>query len=95
MGKYLIVVEKSQTGYSAYAPDVPGCIATGKTMDQTVANMKLALVVHLRSIADDGEELPKPRGIAAYLEAVNDSEGEEYFLTHISAEDVSPQRIHA
>ncbi len=95
MEKYLIAVEKSQTGYSAYSPDIPGCIATGKTVDKTVANMKSALVVHLRSMVDDGEELPAPRGIAAYLDAVSSSEGEEYFLTHIAVEDVSPQRIHA
>lgn len=95
MEKYLIVVEKSQTGYSAYAPGVPGCIATGKTMDKTIANMKSALVVHLRSMADDGEELPKPRGFAAYLDAVSGSEGEEYFLTHIAVEDVATQRIYA
>jgi len=95
MEKYLIVVEKSQTGYSAYAPDVPGCIATGKTVDKTVADMKSALVLHLRGMAEDGEKLPKPRGIAAYLEAVSSSEGEEYFLTHIAIEDVAPQRIHA
>lgn len=94
MEKYLIVVEKSQTGYSAYSPDVPGCVATGKTIDKTVADMKSALVLHLRSMADDGEELPEPRGIAAYLEAVSASEGEEYFLTHIAVEDVAPQGMY-
>lgn len=95
MEKYLIVVEKSQRGYSAYSPDVPGCIATGKTMEKTVADMKSALSLHLRAIADDGEELPEPGGIAAYLEAVSASEGEEYFLTHIAVDEVSPQKIPA
>jgi predicted RNase H-like HicB family nuclease len=95
MEKYLIVVEKSQTGYSAYSPDVLGCIATGKTIDQTIANMKSALAFHLRGISDDGEEIPKPRGIQSYLDAERDSEGEEYFITHIDFESVLPERMPA
>lgn len=95
MEKYLIVVEKSETGYSAYSPDVLGCIATGKTIEKTIANMKAALVLHLRGIMEDGEPLPKPRGVASYVDAVSNSEGEEYFLTHIATESVLPERILA
>jgi len=46
-GKYLVVVEKSQTGFSACSPDLLGCIATGKTIEKTMANMKSALSIHL------------------------------------------------
>lgn len=95
MEKYLIVVEKGKTGYSAYTQDGPGCIATGKTMDQTVANMKSALTLHLQSMMEDGDELPKPGGIASYLEAVSSSEDEDYFLTHLAVENVAPQRVQA
>mgnify|MGYP001035675300 CR=1 FL=1 len=95
MDKYLVVVEKSETGYSAYSPDVVGCIATGKTIEKTIANMKTALALHLHNMAEDGEALPTPRGIASYLEAINNSEGEEYFLAHIMMKHVLPELAHA
>lgn len=93
MEKYLIVVEKTETGYSAYSPEVLGCIATGKTIDKTIANMKSALAAHLRAIIKDNEEIPKPKGIQSYLDAERDSAGEEYFITHIVVESVLPEGI--
>jgi predicted RNase H-like HicB family nuclease len=84
MERYLIVIEKSETGFSSYSPDVLGCIATGKTLDQTITNMKSALAFHLRGLLEDGEEIPKPRGVKSYIDAEKESEGEEYFITHIS-----------
>ncbi|NMF60096.1 type II toxin-antitoxin system HicB family antitoxin [Pseudanabaena yagii] len=78
--QYLIVLEKSDTGFSAYSPDVAGCIATGETLEDTTKLMRSALVLHLADV----DELPKPRGIDAYLDALRDSEGEEFYLTHIS-----------
>ncbi len=93
MKKYLIVVEKSQTGYSAYSPEVLGCVATGKTIDKTLANMKAALAMHLRALIEDGEEIPQPRGIQSYLDAEKDSAGEEYFITHIVVDSVLPERV--
>lgn len=90
MENYLIVIEKSQTGFSAYSPDVLGCIATGRTIHQTIVNMKSALAFHLQGLAADGEKMPKPRGIQAYLDAERDSEGEEYLITHIAVEKVLP-----
>ncbi len=91
--KYLVVVEKSRTGFSAYSPDVLGCIATGKTIEKTMTNMKSALLVHLQSIIEDGEKLPKPGGLQSYLQAKKDSEGEEYFITHVDVESVLPRKI--
>lgn len=78
--KYLIVLEKSETGFSAYSPDVAGCIATGVSLEETTEQMRSALVLHLADV----EDLPQPRGIDAYLEALRDSEGEEFFLTHVA-----------
>lgn len=46
-GKYLIVIEKGENNYSAYSPDVLGCIATGKSIEKTIANMKSALMMHI------------------------------------------------
>jgi len=78
--QYLIVLEKSDTGFSAYSPDVEGCIATGETLEDTTKLMRSALILHLADI----DEFPKPSGIDAYLDALRDSEGEEFYLTHIS-----------
>jgi predicted RNase H-like HicB family nuclease len=78
--QYLIVLEKSDTGFSAYSPDVAGCIATGETLEDTTKLMRSALVLHLADV----EKLPKPRGIDAYVDVLRDSEGEEFYLTHIS-----------
>jgi predicted RNase H-like HicB family nuclease len=95
MERYLIVIEKSETGFSAYSPDVLGCIATGDTLDQTIANIKSALEFHLQGLLEDGEEIPKPRGIQSYLDAEKESEGEEYFMTHVSVKDVLPETVLA
>lgn len=93
MERYLIVIEKSETGFSSYSPDVLGCIATGETLDQTIANMKSALSLHLRGLVEDGEEIPKPRGVQSYLDAEKDSAGEEYFITHIAVKDIFPESV--
>ncbi|GBE76747.1 hypothetical protein myaer87_39740 [Microcystis aeruginosa NIES-87] len=82
--KYLIVLEKSETGFSAYSPDVLGCVATGATLEETTEQMRSALALHLADV----ENLPQPRGIDAYLEALQDSEGEAFFLTHIPIDQV-------
>jgi predicted RNase H-like HicB family nuclease len=93
--KYLIVIEKSATGYSVYSPDVFGCIATGSTIQKAIVNMKLALSHHLQEMIKEGEAPPKPRGVAAYLDAVSQSEGEEYLLTLMAVENVLPEKILA
>lgn len=63
--RYLIVVESGEHNYSAYAPDVPGCIATGATVAETVQRMREALVLHLAGLAEDGLPIPEPTSIAA------------------------------
>jgi predicted RNase H-like HicB family nuclease len=95
MARYLIVIEKSDTGFSSYSPDVLGCIATGKTLDQTIAAMKSALAFHLQGLLEDDEEIPQPRGVESYLDAERESEGEDYFITHIAVKDLLPERVTA
>ncbi|MGA1133249.1 MAG: type II toxin-antitoxin system HicB family antitoxin [Prochlorotrichaceae cyanobacterium] len=82
--QYLIVLEKSGTGFSAYSPDVLGCIATGQSLEETTAAMQSALIEHLT----DYDTLPQPCGIDAYLDALRDSEGETFYLTHISIDSL-------
>ena len=82
INQYLIVLEKSETGFSAYSPDVLGCIATGQSLEETTTAMELALTKHLA----DQDSLPQPRGIDAYLDALQNSEGETFYLTHLSVD---------
>ena len=60
MYKYLIIFEKTKTGFSAYSPDVPGCIATGKTKKSTEKNMKEAIEFHIEGLLQEGLKIPKP-----------------------------------
>jgi len=65
--KYLIIIEKANKNYSAYIPDVPGCIATGKTIEETKKNIKEALDMHLEGLAEDGLTSPRPKAKADYV----------------------------
>jgi predicted RNase H-like HicB family nuclease len=65
--KYLVVIEKTKTGYSAYSPDLPGCIATGKTKKQVEKSMKDAIEFHLEGLRDEGRRPPMPQSYSAYM----------------------------
>lgn len=66
--KYLIVVEKTGTGYSAYSPDIDGCIATGSTKDKVEKNMKGAIGFHLEELKLEKQEISRPNSYSDYLE---------------------------
>ena len=66
--KYLIVVEKTGTGYSAYSPDIDGCAATGATRDEVENNMREAVAFHLEGLAAENVQVPEPRSYSNYLE---------------------------
>ena len=66
--KYLIVVEKTETGFSAYSPDVPGCVSTGRTEEETEANMKEAIEFHVDGLKQEGLPVPGPSAKSAYVE---------------------------
>lgn len=57
---YVIVIEKTETGYSAYVPDLPGCISVGDNKEQIEANIQEAIVLHLEGMKEDGLEIPPP-----------------------------------
>lgn len=68
MNRYLIVIEPTGTGFSAYSPDLPGCIATGKTAGETEAEMGAAIAFHLEGLRLAGSEIPRPRSTATFCE---------------------------
>ena len=67
--KYLIIYEKTTTEYSAYAPDLPGCIAAGFSFEETAQLMRRAVELHLEWMRTDGDPIPEPTTLAAYLDA--------------------------
>lgn len=68
MQRYLIVLEPTATGYSAYSPDLAGCVATGTTRAEVEANMREAISLHLEGLREDGEPVPPGQTIATYVE---------------------------
>jgi predicted RNase H-like HicB family nuclease len=58
--KYMVVYERGKRNFSGFAPDVPGCVSTGKTLDEMRAMMKEALEFHLEGLALDGDQIPQP-----------------------------------
>lgn len=66
--RYLIVIESTSTGFSAYSPDVPGCVATGTTREEAEREMREAISFHLDGLREDGAKLPEPHASSAYVE---------------------------
>jgi len=66
--KYLVIYEKSSNGYSAYAPDLPGCVAAGFTLDETAELMRGAVAMHLKAMREDGDPIPEPSSEAGLIE---------------------------
>jgi predicted RNase H-like HicB family nuclease len=68
MKKYLIIIEKTNTGYSVYSPDLDGCVSTGKTIEEAEQNMREAIEFHLKGLQLEGYEIPEPRSCSTYVE---------------------------
>jgi predicted RNase H-like HicB family nuclease len=67
MHRFLIVIERANGNYSAYSPDLPGCVAIGKTRDQVARNIHEAIEMHVRGLLEDGLPVPQSRSYAEYV----------------------------
>jgi predicted RNase H-like HicB family nuclease len=67
--RYAVVIEKAVGNYSAYVPDLPGCVATGETVAAVEAEIREAIRFHIDGLREDGIEIPAPSSIAEYIEA--------------------------
>jgi predicted RNase H-like HicB family nuclease len=67
--KYAVIIEKGQNNYSAYVPDLPGCVTTGLTIEETEANIKEAIDLHLEGLREEGQPVPEPSTQCEYIEA--------------------------
>ena len=66
--RYAIVIEKAEGNYSAYVPDLPGCVATGATVRDVEHEMREAIRFHIDGLKEDGLPVPQPTSIAEYME---------------------------
>lgn len=66
--RYAVVIEKAEGNFSAYVPDLPGCVATGSTVEETEAAIREAIEFHLDGLRADGEPIPEPSSRVDYVE---------------------------
>lgn len=66
--KYMVVIEKGETGYGAHVPDLPGCIAAGKTRDEALELIKEAIEFHIEGLREAGEPVPPPSSTGELIE---------------------------
>jgi predicted RNase H-like HicB family nuclease len=66
--RYAIVIEHGEHNLSAYVPDLPGCVTTGRTVEEIERNMKEAIEFHLEGMREDGDPIPEPHTDVAYVE---------------------------
>jgi|KBSSwiStaDraftv2_1062776.scaffolds.fasta_scaffold145056_2 predicted RNase H-like HicB family nuclease len=90
--KFLVIVEKGRSNYSSYSPDLPGCIATGKTVEETLGAMRSAIDFHLEGMIENGDEIPIPRSLNAYVHETDEISVDD-ILTSIETE--LPEMAHA
>jgi len=67
--RYAVVIEKADGNYSAYVPDLPGCVATGATVAEAEEEIRAAIRFHVEGLKQDGLPIPEPTSIADYVEA--------------------------
>lgn len=66
--RYAVVLERAAKNYSAYVPDLPGCIATGRTVDETLRRIRGAIELHLEGMREDNDVIPDPSSLVDYVE---------------------------
>lgn len=66
--KYAIVIERAENNYSAYVPDLPGCVATGATIEEVEQQIREAIEFHLDGMREDGEPVPPPSSHVEYVD---------------------------
>ena len=67
--RYTMLIETGERNYSAYLPDLPGCVATGKTIEEVRQRMQEAIELHLAGLREDGLPIPQPTTLVDYVEA--------------------------
>ena len=66
--RYAVVIENAGSNFSAYAPDLPGCVATGATVEETESEIREAITFHIAGLREDGLPIPQPKSRIEYME---------------------------
>jgi predicted RNase H-like HicB family nuclease len=66
--KYAVIFERAETNWAAYVPGLPGCVTTGKTIDETERNIREAISGHIETLREFGEAVPEPTSVASEIE---------------------------
>lgn len=66
--RYAIIIEKGETSYGAYVPDLPGCVAVGETLEEIEALIREAIEFHIEGLREDGLPIPEPTSLFEYVE---------------------------
>ena len=66
--RYAVIFEHAETNWAAYVPDLPGCVSTGRTLEETEANVREAISGHLQTLREFGEPVPEPASVAREIE---------------------------
>jgi len=66
--RYAIVIEKAENNYAAYVPDLPGCVTTGETIEETEQQIREAIEFHIRGLREDGLSIPEPSSQVNYVD---------------------------
>ena len=66
--KYMVVIEKGDTSYGAHVPDLPGCIAVGRSRDEVLKLIREAIELHIEGLKDAGEAVPPPSSVSEYVD---------------------------
>ncbi len=84
--KYLVVIEKADKNYSAFSPDLPGCITVGDTVDETISFIIEAIELYLEAVAEEGGAMPASKSLRYYIEQGifdDDQVAEEYCIARV------------
>ena len=66
--RYAVIIEKAESNFSAYVPDLPGCVATGASLEDTESNIREAIALHVQGMREDGLSVPMPTTVVEYFE---------------------------
>ncbi len=77
MYRFLVVIEKANNNYSAYSPDLPGCVATGATREEAEKNMYEAIEMHIKGLLEDNLSIPESKSFAEYVAVAEKSSIEQ------------------
>jgi predicted RNase H-like HicB family nuclease len=68
--RYAVIFEQAEANWAAYVPDLPGCVSTGKTLEETELNVREAILGHLQALREFGEPVPEPTSVAKEIEVI-------------------------